>query len=763
VGSVALGLANLIRDLETGLLLSLTGAGLLLGWALGRSALPGWLGGLVALTIGAEVIIVHLGRLSQPLTALVRSLAKLAWEMLHQPLEGVPEGIPIATSLTELETRFSALLNRVRDWGTAVARSEAGFDPLATALVWSLAMWITAVWAGWAVRRRHRPLQAIAPAGALLVTALSYTWADPDLLAVLLGSTLLLMVLTRHVARERRWQAVGIDFSPELRLDLAMVTIPLSVVIVLVAIFTPSLSVRPLVSSVERLLVEHLSAGKQIADSMGLEPLAGSGIALAQARAAGLPNQSLIGSGPELSDEIVMFVFPEGLMPVSEPASLPDPPLRLYWRALTYDKYTGRGWQTGETETVTYKAGEPIVLGDLLRDSTAHQTQRQEVRAVGDLGGLLYRAGELVTADHDFRVAWRDADDAFGAEIDAQVYKADSLLPVVSQKQLRATSDDYPEQIRAHYLSLPPEVPERVWALALDLTTGKATSYDQALAIESFLRGFPYTLDLPAPPPNREIADYFLFDLQQGYCDYYATTMVVLARAAGLPARLVTGYVNGTYDATRARYIVTEADAHSWVEIYFPDYGWIEFEPTGGRPPLERPAETTSTGISEPQTPLEPKTVDQFDFNLVLWLGSLGVLTLVGLGGAVWWFGDGWRLRHLGPAEAVATLYQRLWRHGRRLAVSAEEGATPHEFADDLANRVIALAQERSWNETSGATVQEIRWLTDLHIQGQYSQRKPAAADRSRAIKMWRRLRPKLWLAWVWRITQRGDGPRPAS
>ncbi len=72
----------------------------------------------------------------------------------------------------------------------------------------------------------------------------------------------------------------------------------------------------------------------------------------------------------------------------------------------------------------------------------------------------------------------------------------------------------------------------------------------------------------------------FLFDLQMGYCDYYATSMVVLSRAVGLPARAVVGYVGGQYEEENDRYLVSEADAHTWVEIYFGEFGWIPFEPT---------------------------------------------------------------------------------------------------------------------------------------------------------------------------------------
>jgi transglutaminase-like putative cysteine protease len=647
--------------------------------------------------------------------------------------------------------RSSALLARVRDWTQAVITGEAAFDLLAAALVWSLVLWTVSLWAGWAVRRRQRPLQALAPAGALLLVSMSYTWADPNLLAVLLGAALLLVVLTQHIAREARWQSAGTDFSPELRLDLALVTVPTSLALVTAALLAPSISVRPIVNYAQRLMVEHLSGGKQVADSMGLEPSARPGIALNQARAGGLPNQSLIGSGTELSEQVVMIIYPEGLERVgSAPDDSPESAPRLYWRALTHDAYTGRGWRTGETEMVTYRAGDPAGWSETLLNSPVHRILRQEVQVVDDLGGLLYRAGELVTADHDYRVAWRSPDDAFGAEIDAQVYRADSLLPIVSEAQLRAAGDDYPKWVRDRYLTLPPEIPERVLSLAQKLTAPEPTAYDQAHTIESYLRTFTYTLDLPAPPPDRDVADYFLFDLKQGYCDYYATTMVVLARAAGLPARFVTGYVNGTYDADKLRYVVTAADAHAWAEVYFPGHGWIEFEPTGGRPAIQRPAEIAPAEIPEPETPLEPRARGRFKPTQLIWLVPLAGLPFLALGGLAWWVGDSWRLRRRPPAEVVSTLYQRLYRHGQRLAVPMEAGDTPYEFEAGLRERVATLAQDRRWGETLATTDQEVRWLTDLYVQGLYSPHEPDPVDRSRALKRWQGLRRRLWLAWIW-------------
>ncbi len=94
------------------------------------------------------------------------------------------------------------------------------------------------------------------------------------------------------------------------------------------------------------------------------------------------------------------------------------------------------------------------------------------------------------------------------------------------------------------------------------------------------MREFPYTLDVPVPPADKDVVAYFLFDLQEGYCDYFATAMAVLARSAGLPARVVGGYATGAYHEEEHLFTVTAAEAHTWVEIYFFGIGWVEFEPT---------------------------------------------------------------------------------------------------------------------------------------------------------------------------------------
>ena len=739
LSSMAHGLANVVRGLDTWLLLTMAVMGLLIGWAMGAPSLPGWLAGLLASVMGTIVVFLRIGQLGGRITALLQALADLGREtwrwLLGSPS---PDWILVPLALVELWTDVATLLNRAREWVLALMTGDPFYDPVATALVWSLLAWAVAVWAGWMVRRHNRPLWGVAPASALLLTALSYTGASPHTLPPLLGATLLLIILSRHYSRERRWQTVATDFSREVRRDLMVWGVLLSLALMTTAALAPSFSVRDIVEFVRRWTAGQAGQTEQITASLGLERQLGREATMFDGvRAAGLPRRHLIGSGSELSRRVVMVIRTDD----------PSPP-RYYWRSITYDHYNGFGWYTGNLQTLAYEAGQPVVSTE---EWPAHRIVRQEIEVVGDLGKplLVTVAGALLTADQDFSVAWRSPEDVFAASIEASAYRADSLIPIASEEQLRSAGSNYSEWVRNRYLHLPDWVPDRVLALARDLTATEPTPYDRALAIETYLRTFPYTLDVPLPPPDRDVVDYFLFDLQRGYCDYYATAMVVLARAAGLPARLVIGYFSGTYDADQSCYIVTEADAHAWVEVYFPGSGWVEFEPTGGRPPMDRSAEPAPIEWPEPEESLMPASTKQTRLGQSWWLGILGGLASLALAGVVWSVADLWRLRLLTPTAAVATLYRRLQRHGQRLDVPMREGDTPYEFAASFVRRVADLARGRYWNIALPPAAREAQWLVDLHVRASYAPYPPNTDDRRQAIQTWRRLRRRLWASWV--------------
>jgi protein-glutamine gamma-glutamyltransferase len=158
-------------------------------------------------------------------------------------------------------------------------------------------------------------------------------------------------------------------------------------------------------------------------------------------------------------------------------------------------------------------------------------------------------------------------------------YQADSLLPLIPPGELRQASTDYPEINKRMYLQLPPLDP-RVAKLAAQITAGAGNPYDKASRVETYLKTkYGYTLDLSDPHGKDPLA-YFLFDRRAGHCEYFATAMTVLLRTQGIPARYVTGFLPGEYNDLGGDYIVRASDAHAWVEVYFPDYGWITFDPT---------------------------------------------------------------------------------------------------------------------------------------------------------------------------------------
>jgi transglutaminase-like putative cysteine protease len=158
-------------------------------------------------------------------------------------------------------------------------------------------------------------------------------------------------------------------------------------------------------------------------------------------------------------------------------------------------------------------------------------------------------------------------------------YEAVSELPVFPPAKLRASGSDYPEEIRRAYLQLPPLDP-RIPQLAGQLTKTAATPYDKAMRLEFYFRTkFGYSLDMVKPVGDDPLA-YFLFVRRAGHCEYFAAAMTVMLRSLGIPARYVNGFLPGEYNDVAGDFIVRASDAHSWVEAYFPGYGWIAFDPT---------------------------------------------------------------------------------------------------------------------------------------------------------------------------------------
>jgi hypothetical protein len=158
-------------------------------------------------------------------------------------------------------------------------------------------------------------------------------------------------------------------------------------------------------------------------------------------------------------------------------------------------------------------------------------------------------------------------------------YEGVSNVPMIPPAVLRKAGTDYPEMIQNLYLQLPLLDP-RVKPLAEQITQSAKNPYDKAANIERYLKTrYAYTLDLRGPKVDDPLA-YFLFSRRAGHCEYFAAAMTVMLRSLGIPSRYVSGFLPGEFNDLGGDYIIRASDAHTWVEAYFPGYGWTTFDPT---------------------------------------------------------------------------------------------------------------------------------------------------------------------------------------
>jgi protein-glutamine gamma-glutamyltransferase len=268
----------------------------------------------------------------------------------------------------------------------------------------------------------------------------------------------------------------------------------------------------------------------------------------------------------------------------------------LHWRGVALSNFDGRNWRNPrEKHMLPREAGgfavplfsQGVVQAALARTQTetgksSHPIHyRVIMEPIGTNVFFLapwarrvsgaYRAVEIDTGG-----AIYDAD----GERAVTLYEADSDISAPSPKQLREAGDDLPPLVLA-YLQLP-RLDPRIPQLAAQVSGSASNSYDKAVALERYLKThYGYTLQLPASPVADPLAN-FLFERRQGHCEFFASSMAVMLRTLRIPARVVNGFVNDEFNDLTGNYVVRARDAHSWVEAYFPGYGWITFDPTPG-------------------------------------------------------------------------------------------------------------------------------------------------------------------------------------
>lgn len=259
-----------------------------------------------------------------------------------------------------------------------------------------------------------------------------------------------------------------------------------------------------------------------------------------------------------------------------------------YWRTGSYDRYTGDGWiRTGESDNGL----EPPDDADRVANYTVEP--RTEVRALP----APWRPVSFDGVD-DLSVT-PDGTPTPGGTVE-QEYTVTSTVPDASAVELSLADGEFPADVVDRYTQLPADTPDRVAQRTQSIAANAATPYETAAVVEAWLENNrEYSLDVDRPSGN--IADAFLFEMEAGYCTYYATTMVSMLRSVDIPARLVVGYTPGE-QVDSDTWAVRGTNSHAWVEVYVPEHGWVQFDPTPADPRTDAESQAfggsgTNTGV----------------------------------------------------------------------------------------------------------------------------------------------------------------------
>jgi transglutaminase-like putative cysteine protease len=531
--------------------------------------------------------------------------------------------IPWQLGLTlDVDTTWLDRLQILQARLTAVVEELLTRKPVTDSILFLLLMamlfWAISIYTGFVLVRQANPWKVIIPGG---ITAFVIHSFDPLLvsrswyLAFYLFFALLLLTRIVFIKNTALWRERHTHTPPDIGFDFSRVALVLSMVLVFFAwnvpvvaeTFKPAVEIwqtasRPWLKAKDRFSFMFAS----LRASVGLvQNFYGNSLPL--------------GLGSPLSDRVILEV--EG------PTNPPNGD-RFYWEARTYDTYESNQW----VSTIQSKR-------QLTQDSVDLNQPGVDTRPVvtftffpHDPISNLYAVPEplwVSIPSQAYMVANSDGTVNLTALMSQDFvhpgdqYLVRSALDAETVSDLRSASTTYPQWVLDEYLQTPGSITPRTVQLAEQITSGLSNPYDIATAVTDYLRNnIEYNQSISQPPPNQERIDWFLFDYKQGFCNYYASAEVILLRSLGIPARMAVGFAQGQREVPPIQnlppgispdagnqiisevstYVVRQKDAHAWPEVYFPDIGWVIFEPTVSQPAFFRPTGEASTAQNETQS-----------------------------------------------------------------------------------------------------------------------------------------------------------------
>ncbi|HEY7125634.1 MAG TPA: transglutaminaseTgpA domain-containing protein [Ktedonobacterales bacterium] len=597
---------------------------------------------------------------------------------------------------------------------------------------------ILAYVSAWLVFQARRPwLVAIATAIVLLIN-LAYTDGSKGLiyLVIFLLATLLLLVRSNLVEGYRQWRRRSLRYAPDMGWDFMLAGLIFSIAIMILSWFLPSGGVSSTVSDIWDGASNPWVSVQQFWNRLfqvsgGPGSVAYFGTQLQLTGNVDLPNITIMTYTSDVSNQ--------------------------YLVAITQDHFDGHTWSTGD-QPQTLAANQ-----HMNPESQLYNEIRQNIKVVNPpLGApgqyFVFAAAQPASFSIPIRVtgnvggytSWYSHDPL----VPGQHYTATSYVSTADEGHLRQVPlpDDSQDPLVRRYTQVPNDLlnDPRVSDLAHQIvsSSGATNMYDMAVALEDYLRGhYDYSAHNDQPPGNQDAVSWFLFHEKKGFCTFFASAMVMMARLLGMPARVASGYTAGNYDTKTNEFVVKGTDAHTWAQIYFGDYGWINFEPSASFNPVERPLPSvTATGSGTPQggsvTPRPSKPPPDIDpgdtstgstnpnnaqadlgFRLLLGAGGTAAVLLLLLGSSsVWWQR---RFRGLSP---VAQTFGRVTLLASWAGFKPKRAQTPFEYIEELQQRLPVQAEP-------------LQRLGELYVRERWGAPAQGTGIQEELRQLWMRLR----------------------
>ena len=667
----------------------------------------------------------------------------------------LPPNLPLSFSLTHVYAQGEALVSSVLAWVEAVRSGTSNADNRVLALGVSLGAWVLCWNAGHQAGRWGRALAGLAPLGGVALVNAAFTGLGLGYAQAYLAITLLAWLWADAGRRQRLWRMARVSIAPRLRTRTALAGLPLGGLVLALALVIPyadyerdmtwermNQRLRTFWEGMDRAFAGHGIIPRPTRLRV-IEKLV-TGATFASPQLA----EHDIGGGAPLGDELVFTVQTS-----DQPPTGGQPP-RHYWRERTYDQFTGRGWASSSTVWAPYPAQA------IWKEVGYPHTTLTQTFSLPGVPGFAYAANELVVALQPYRLLTRGSGDLAGFTVGMSNYSVVSHLPDAAMEELATAEGAYPDWVAGRYLA-PGNISQRTRRTAQRVVqrAGASTRYEQARAIEAYLRTFVYDADTPAPPAGVDVVDYFL-QLRRGYCEYSATAMVVMLRSLGIAARYASGFGPGEYDGAQGAWVVRARNAHAWAEVYFPGYGWIEFEPTPSEPlgvrverrptPIAQPAGLPADPAATATPALDPGAQADTPGDAA---GRLSRGALMAGGGALlllacvlvypaW--GQAFSVARE-PRQAILQSYERVLRRARWLGAAPRSALTPREALQAVARKI------RRRSRLTPQAARDLAELGQLYERARYGRSMLGDEDRDCALSACQRLRQVLTRAFFTR------------